>query len=293
MKYFYLFIAVTFLLNGSLIAQSDSAKQKINTIQPVIMVIPRVSQGEDIRTVLDNSFNKRLSVKKVNEAFDNRGFTTKSFEATLKNALLNKVFTSESQSDMKSTIIEMSGADIYVEVDIAPMTSGGGGNQVTLLLEASDCATGASYSNKTCVSGIFNVTDTSALISRAVDKCKEEFLNTLQAKFTDIVQNGRTVNVSFKPGENSSWTFDQELGDTPLSFIIEDWVAENSANNNYHDQGSGNLILLYEIRIPLKDDRGKNYTPKKFSQKIYTWLKSKGIQSGIETRGGTIYVTIK
>ena len=50
--------------------------QNVNTVQPKIMVIPYTKEGEDLRTVLEDDVNKRITLAKIREAFDDRGFTT-------------------------------------------------------------------------------------------------------------------------------------------------------------------------------------------------------------------------
>ena len=58
--------------------------QTTTTVQPKIMVVPYVKDGEDIRQIIENDANIRLVLSKIREAFDNRGFTTVDFEAKLK-----------------------------------------------------------------------------------------------------------------------------------------------------------------------------------------------------------------
>ena len=63
--------------------------QTTTTVQPKIMVVPYVKDGEDIRQIIENDANIRLVLSKIREAFDNRGFTTVDFEAKLKNVNRN------------------------------------------------------------------------------------------------------------------------------------------------------------------------------------------------------------
>ena len=92
--------------------------QDVVTVQPKIMVIPYTKEGEDIRSVLEEDVNKRITLTKIKEAFDSRGFTTVDFTARLKAMSQSAVFNADNQSDLKSQLIEMSGADIYVEAEI-------------------------------------------------------------------------------------------------------------------------------------------------------------------------------
>ena len=73
--------------------------QDVVTVQPKIMVIPYTKEGEDIRTILEQDVNKRITLAKIREAFDSRGFTTVDFTARLKAASQSAIFKEENQSD--------------------------------------------------------------------------------------------------------------------------------------------------------------------------------------------------
>ena len=295
----------TFILLLILALGAFAQQNNVLTVQPKIMVIPFTKESEDIRIVLEADVNRRVAVTKVKEAFDNRGFTTVDFTAKLKAALDDHLFTSDNQSDMKSMLVEMSGADMYVEVEVPPMISTGGGNAARLILTAYDASTANSISNKVCESPKFNTTDYGALVTRALGKnenvdnkqppCMEEFLNTMQNKFTEIVENGRPVKINFALNQNSKWKFSSEIkpDGLPFSDVLEAWMAENSVKNNYHIQGTTDLRVYFdEVRIPLLDDNKRNYNPNKFALKIYLFLKSKGFNSSKEIKNGTIFITI-
>src|SRR5688572_647665 len=83
------------------VAATDS-KGAVVQKQPSVMVIPRVKEGQDIRTILDQNEALRATVTKMKEWFDTRDFPTIDFVAKLKAALANRVFTSENQTDMKT-----------------------------------------------------------------------------------------------------------------------------------------------------------------------------------------------
>ncbi len=305
-KIAFALVAICIAGYGKLYAQSTAAK--VNTVQPSIMVIPFTKENEDIRTVLESDFNRRVAISKVKEGFDNRGFTTFDFSAKLKAALDDKLFTSENQSDIKSALVEMSGADIFVEVEVPEMIQTAGGNSARIILQAFDASTGASLSNKTCESPKFNTTDYGALITRAISKssstsqpdkalspCLEDFLNVMQIKFTDIVENGRGVKVNFSIAQGSKYKFSTEIKPDaiPFSDLLETWMGDNAVKNNYHIQGTTDVKIFFdEVRIPLKDDNGKNYSPSKFALKIYQFLKTKTINCSKQIKNGTIYITI-
>lgn len=283
----------------SVVAQSPSTNSggQVMTIQPKIMVIPFTKEGEDIRTILEEDVNRRIAITKIKEAFDGRGFTTVDFTAKLKAAKDNNVFTSDNQTDIKTQIIQMSGADIYVQAEVN-VQKGQSGSSVTLILTGYEASTGNSLSNKVGESGKFYTEDIGKLASKAVENIAEDFLNVMQTKFTDIVNNGKSViiDISFDAGSQYTMSSDN-IGSSglPLSDQLEEWMGKNAFKNNYHIQGTTDLKMIFDdVRIPLKDQAsGVNYNPNKFALEIFKFLKSLSLDVKKDVKGSTIYITIK
>lgn len=269
--------------------------QNATTVQPKIMVIPYTKEGEDLRTILEEDVNKRITLAKIREAFDNRGFTTVDFTARLKAISQNGVFNSDNQTDLKSQLIEMSGADIYVEAEMNVLLSASG-NSVKMIITAYDVSTGASLANKVGDSGKFYTDDIGKLASKAIGLCAEEFLNTIQAKFSDIVENGRSLIINFGFDQNSSYTMSSEVGTQglQLSDEIELWMEDHAYKNNYHIQGTTDKQMIFDdVRIPLKDPKtGNNYNTNKFALEIFKFMRKLGLQVQRDIKGTTIYITI-
>ena len=270
--------------------------QNVNTVQPKIMVIPYTKEGEDLRTVWEDDVNKRITLAKIREAFDDRGFTTIDFTARLKAISQNEVFTADNQTDLKSQLIEMSGADIYVEAEMNVLLSSSG-NSVKVIVTAYDVSTGASLANKVGDSGKFYTDDIGKLASKSIGSCAEEFLNTIQTKFSDIVENGRSVIINFGFDQNSSYSMSSEIGGQglQLSDELEMWMEEHAYKNNYHIQGTTDKQMIFDdVRIPLKDPKnGNNYNTNKFALEIFKFMRKLGLQVQRDIKGTTIYITIK
>ncbi len=139
--------------------KADSASTARKTVvQPTIMVVSYAKDGQDLRKVLDANANSRVAIAKVKEAFDNRGFSTIDFAAKLKEAESRQVFSSENLTDVKTQIIEFSGADVYVEVE-ATLERSSSGNSAQVILTAYDASTSSSLSNKVGFSNKFYTED--------------------------------------------------------------------------------------------------------------------------------------
>ena len=272
-------------------------------VQPKIMVIPYTKEGEDIRTILEKDENKRIVLTKIKEAFDERGVSTIDFVAKLKAIEGANVFNENNKSDIKSQIIDMSGADIYVEAEIVctrnlnDVNAGKPESSVKIIVTAYESATGASLSNKVGDSGKFYTDDVGRLAIKAISICADEFLEVMQSKLTDIAENGRSVMLHIGFDENSNYTMESEVGTQGylLQDEIELWVADNAYNGNYHLQGAtSNKMIFDDIRIPLVDEvSGKAYSASRFSMECLKFFRSLNITISRSIKGNTLYVTIK
>ncbi len=308
-----LFLPILFLLLASefMLAQTDNAaiKKEVKQVQPTIMIVPYVGENGDMRKVLDSLLTLRVAIIKAKEAFSSRGFTTVDFIAKLKASRVDAAFMAMTAKDAKAAIIEASGADIYVEVE-ANEQKGSSGNRVRLNLVSYDAFTGRDMGTKTSTSETMFTDQFDALVERAIYKPNgdtkifllEDFLNDMQGKFDDIVENGRAIKVIFRVDPMSDFNYDTEIGDSGdvLKDKIDDWMAENCFKNNYHLQGVTGLEMNYdEVRIPLRDENNRNFPVSKFARKLRTFCntitvdQSSKIKVSDDVRGGTIYITLK
>ena len=263
-------------------------------IQPKIMVIPYVKAGQDLRTILEADANKRVVLTKIKEGFDSRGATTVDFVARLKAANLGSVMASDNQSDIKTQILEGSGADIYVEAEIIAEKQQSG-SFVRIILTAFEISTGNSLANKIGESGRFYTDDFGALGKKAVDASIDDFLNVIQMKFSEIVENGKSIVLDISIDRGSSLNFESELSNGDIfADAIEMWLSENAYKGIYHMQGSGPLRIIYDdVKIPLKATNGNNYTLAQFWMELNKFLRSVGVQASRNIQSSSLFVTIK
>lgn len=189
----------------------------------------------------------------------------------------------------------MSGADVYVQAEVNENRSASG-NSINLVLTAYEASTGNSLSNKVGESGKFYTDDFAKLTTKATESISQDFLNVMQTKFTDIVNNGKSVNVDISFSQASATKMSSEIApeNLPLSDQIELWMEKNAYKNNYHIQGTTDLRMIFDdVKIPLKDSTGKNYNPNKFALEIFKFFRSLNLQVEKDIKGNTIYITIK
>lgn len=263
------------------------------TVQPKIMVVPYTKEGQDIREFIEGDPNIRIVLSKIKEAFDNRGYTTVDFETKLKAQNTNNAMAGGAQKDIKTMIIQGSGADIYVEVEYQVEKSAGG-TSVKALMKACDVSTGAALASKDAFSGKFYTEDIGRLAGVAVEKVADDFLNVIQTKFDDIVVNGRSIIVDFTVDGASTITLQQEINGEELADLLTDWIAEHAYQNNYHIQGTTELEMIFDdVRIPLKDNSGRNYNIQQFDRELRQYLRSLNLKVAHSTKNNTLIITFK
>ena len=272
------------------------AMGQVNTVQPSVMVIPFVPEGEDIRKSLDVSNDKRQVIAQISGAFADKGFQTKDFYANFKSVSQNAAFEDDTQTDLKSQIIQSSGADIFVEADININTQHDG-NSVRVVIKAYEASTSKVLASKIGDSGKYYTTDYGKLGAKAVEKAMDGFLTTMQQSFNDMIVNGRSIVVNISFSEMSDYNTSSEIGEDgfELKDVLELWMEENAYKNYYHIQGTTEKKMIFdEVRIPLKDPTtGRNYNINKFSLSLSIFFKKHGMQVDRNLNGGTLYITVR
>lgn len=288
--FLFSFCAITSAAQTSYVASTITAAQ----VQPTIMVIPFVKEHENIRDILESNVNKRVAITKVKEGFDNRGVNIIDFLAKVKQLQTDRAFEMENRTSIKQQIVEMSGADIYIETEVSVNYSERG-NSVTIILTGYDSFSGHSLANKVCSSPRFYTDDINKLTEKAVEACIEELLDTMNEKFGDMIENGRSLSLNITFSEGSAFDMDSEVGDDNqlLSDAIEDWLTENAYKNYFHTQGvTATKLIVDDVRVPLRDERGNSYRTSKFAAAFRNHLKSLGLDSSRDIQGTRIFITI-
>ena len=284
------------VLGSILFAQADSSHTPKIT-QLTIMVVPRTNDGQDVRTVLDQSSEKRIGIAKIKEAFDKRGFRTIDFVARLNAAKTDQAFTSLNPADAKAKIIEMSGTDLYVEADVIISQSSPGLNSATVPLQCFDASSGVVLgTNSTGCQRTNSTTDIGALVGAALgDVCLQNFLNSMQAGFDDLRANGRPIKLIVQPSSSSKYNMLSKVGATGknITTLLTEWLDDHTVNQSYNVLGSSKLMFnLDAVKIKLLDNRNRNYRPFSFGNDVVAFLSDNTINADSEVRNGTVYITI-
>lgn len=285
---------VLFLLSFFSLQAAFAQSEVQATTQPNIMIIPYAAANQSLRLAYDRSDDVRVAVVKVKEAFDNRGVNTIDFRARMKQANNTDILQGEQEQDLKDKVIAMSGADIYVEVETKVVRTETG-NSASVILSAYDAFSGESLSNRVANSPKIYTENYERLIEKAIESDIDNFLNTIQEKFTDMIINGRTIVLNIGIEEGQDFKLDDEDPESYELFsdMIEQWVEENALNSTYRLQGTSSNRMIFDIvKIPLKDENNRNYKVSGFASSFRKYLRSKNIDSKQVIQGNNIVITL-
>lgn len=281
-----------FLILQSAVAQPKSLQA---TVGPTVMVIPFAKEGEQLRTVYeqDDMLNLRVAVTQVKDALDAEGVSTIDFRAKIKQVQMDEQVMANNQTSIKQRVIELSGADVYVEIEaaIAEYTNG---SSVTVTATAFDAFSGETLASAVGATKRYKSYNFEKLTQRAIGIFIKEFTKDIQSKFEQIIEEGRTVVVNIGFDENAESDMDSEMEDgSLLSDLIEEWIEENAFKNTYHLQGvTATKMIFDEVKIPVRATSGRNYRITKFAAKLRSFLKKQGFDVTRDVVGTKIYITI-
>lgn len=239
-------------------------QEDVSTIQPDIIIVPYVKQGQDLRETIENDFNKRKAISLIKEEFLNRGFQTIDFIAKFKAEQTTSQMSRDAQESLKNQIISNSGADILVTVEFN-VSRGSRGNSVSLILSAQDVYSGSNMGEKSPSSPQFNTSDYTKLIQKAMEDPEdgvEAFLVLINESFGRIVENGRDINLVIRLDKDCPFKFSDDIDDdfNTLKSVIKEWGMK-AAHKGYAKPGpsSPTSFEFQPIRVPVRDEDGNNY----------------------------------
>jgi hypothetical protein len=273
------------------------SQQDLLRVQPTIMVVPFVKEGNDLRSVFesDSSQHVRVAMAKVKNAFDTAQIKTIDLKSMIQRIDNDRILTHNSRSDLKSGVIHYSGIDIYVEVE-AKVVETSRGNSVTVILNTYDAFSGHSLANGFGHSPKFYTQNFEKLSEKALDTFLEEFVISTKSALDDLEKNGRLITLNIGIEKGVKIDMDSEIGDSGnlLADEIEIWLEENAYQSRFNIQGvTSTKMIINEVKIPKIDAKTKrNYRPSKFAKALITHLKSLGIECSRDVQGTNIFIVV-
>lgn len=285
---------MTFPLVGQNIAHDD-------VILPSVMIIPRVKEGQDIRTLVDYSDDIRVAMAAVNDAFTNYGFQTKDFESAFKKLMREMEVNPCDQCGMVELLFNSAAADVLVEVDLQRVFSSAG-NKVRLIVEANHYSTALSVASEICESNMFYTNDIGALTQSALKmtkftdangtrfSCSDEFMKEIIRFIKRSCQQGSVADIQFKIGSDSEYTMDSRIeyaDDERLKYVLEDWMERTAMNGDYKIANQTDyqmMVEAYHYPCTMRDS--------KIERKLDRFFDDLGMDVSFTRDRGALYITI-
>ncbi|GAB1474528.1 hypothetical protein MASR2M69_19690 [Bacteroidota bacterium] len=255
--------------------------------KPTIMVIPSdqyclsrgfkmsfTNQGmtttlPDYRAAMQSDPNLRLVITKMGQMMADRGFPLKDLEQEMKNLMQegaesSMLTSSSSGSEMAESPIDalkrVAKADIILDLDVE-IKRQGPSQYIVFNLRGLDAYTSKQVSGVAGAGKPSTSATPEILLEEAVLSHMDGFNAGLMRHFDDLFENGREVKVLVKVfnnwGENLESEFDDGAGTRELSFIIEDWFADNCVKGRFNlSDATENQMRLEQVRIPVMKLQG-------------------------------------
>lgn len=264
---------------------------------PTITVVPYKKEDETYRNILQNDFDRRIAVSRVQDGFNQLGATTIDFEAKLDAMWRSMDFNSNTAESDDKRLLQSTGADVYVIVDIKKDISTTDGSRVSLIMKAYETATGNILASRQEWTNRFYTNDLDQLCIYAVEGELKGFLDDVALNFARTIKEGNSVVLKISQGQNSKNNLNSSVGSTGyvLSNAIRRWVRENSQDGRYHIQGIvAEEMIFDEVKIPSKDVDGLPMDAAQFGDNLLYYLNMElKVPCEMKLDGKTIYIVLK
>lgn len=268
--------------------------------KPTIMVIPDdpwcaehgyvqefTNQGKttmvtDYERAVRTDMDLVNAITKVGELMTERGMNLKDLQSIIQdmnqsNAEDEMTKSLTSGATLAETpyekLLNRAKADIVIKLQWRINTSGPRAS-VTYTLKGIDSYTKKQIAAATGTGQPSSYSEPALLLEEACVEKMDAFVAQLQAHFEDLLENGREVSINVRMFDNGSGiSFNDEYGDSELTDVIDDWMAENTVNHRYNLSDASDYVLRFEqVRIPLYRPNGRPMDTKSFVTQLKKYL---------------------
>lgn len=268
--------------------------------KPTIMVIPDdpwcaehgyvqefTNQGKtnmvtDYERAVRTDMDLVNAITKVGELMTERGLNLKDLQSNIQsinqsNAEEEMTKSLTSGATLAETpyekLLNRAKADIVIKLQWKVNTAGPR-TSVTYTLRGIDAYTNKQVASATGTGAPSSYSDPALLLEEACVEKMDAFVAQLQAHFEDLLENGREVSINVRMFDNGSGiSFNDEYGDSELTDVIDDWMAENTVNHRYNLSDASDYVLRFEqVRIPLYRSNGRPMDTRSFVNQLKKYL---------------------
>ena len=268
--------------------------------KPTIMVIPddpwcaehgyvqeftnqgKTSMVTDYERAVRTDMDLVNAITKVGELMTERGMNLKDLQS-----IIQDMHQSNAEDEMTKSLtsgatlaetpyeklLNRAKADIVIKLQWRINTSGPRAS-VTYTLKGIDSYTKKQIAAATGTGQPSSYSEPAQLLEEACIEKMDAFVAQLQAHFEDLLENGREVSINVRMFDNGSGiSFNDEYGDSELTDVIDDWMAENTVNHRYNLSDASDYVLRFEqVRIPLYRPNGRPMDTRSFVNQLKKYL---------------------
>lgn len=258
---------------------------------PTIIVVPFRKNDESYEDALRTNADMRMAISKVNEGFIGQGVETKDLLTCLNNAGTYRMRMGDDMS-LDDAILINSGADVSVSVDMNQDVNSMG-VRVSLMLQATEVATGNTLATKSEISGRKR-TSADILCGVMAKAMIGDFMKQISTRMATKITTGQSVAVRFTIDPSSPLNMDTEINNImPLSDILVSWVKRHAKNGKYHTQGrTATLLAFSDIYVDNSIEDGMQSDVNDFALALYQYLKGLDLNITRTITGNSVDVII-
>lgn len=311
MKKVLFILSLVLVISGGCFAQAK---------KPTIMVVPsdvwcnqngymssfdnqgQVEKYPNYETALQSSSDLVLAISKIGEMMAERGFPLKDLSACLKTikqeAAEESVTTSKEGDVLAETPLDklsrVAKADIIIQLTWS-MNVSGPKKSVTFNMQGLDAYTNKQVAAASGTGAPSFAVEIPLLLEESILSHIDQFNSQLQVHFDDLFANGREVALTCRRWSGSEADFETEYDGNELSFIIEDWMAQNTVQGRFStSDATENRLVFEQVRIPLQNEAGRAIDTRTWANGLRKSLKDTyGIDAKLTTKGlGQAIITI-
>ncbi|MBL4746510.1 MAG: hypothetical protein JKY08_09115 [Flavobacteriaceae bacterium] len=251
------------------------SQDEVLQVQPSIMVLPYTGSGENALAKYEEKQEWKSIIATINKALQDRGFTPKDLQETINQVKKNKGINSLKgiSFNIEEELLSQSRPDILIKAQINFHTEGAG-NSVQIILNAIQLSNRGVLATLPQVSSPhFRTDDYGYIVKRLLndENVIEEFITDLNRGLGETVAKGLAITIVIQSPNDSLFKLDDEVTDDydTVSDLIIDWVKKKAFKNQFKMGRSDSQSLIFdEVRIPLRDEYGNNYSINDFEKSL-------------------------
>lgn len=253
-----------------------------------------ITKVPDYKRAFQESTDLNNVISKINGIFADRGFPLQNMESVIKNieadAAEDALVTSKSGGEFTESALDViqsrAKSDIVIQLTWT-VNENGPKKSVTFNMQGLDSYTNKQIATAQGTGAPSFSAELILLLEEAVLAHVDNFNTDLQRHFNDLFENGREVRVRVRVFDSWGEDLESEFGGDELTYVIDDWMAENTVSGRYTlARSTENIMVFEQVRIPLYDERERAMDTRRFARELSKYLKNNfGIVNKVMTKG--------